>query len=511
MAAGLSSQAAARRAERSAILEELLEYAGDPYGFVLDWFPWGQPGTDLEHETGPDEWQTDLLIRLRDKLITAETAIRFATASGHGVGKSALVAWLILWAFSTREHTRGVVTANTDTQLRTKTWAELAKWFNLFRARSLFRLTATGLFSADAKTTKTWRIDQVPWSLGNMDAFSGLHNKGKRILVIFDEASTIADGIWERTDGALTDKDTEIIWAVFGNPSLNTGRFRECFGKYRHRWECTQVDGRKAKSTNKALIAEYLADHDEDSDFIRVRVRGVFPRASSMQFISGELVENAAKREAISYIHDAMVLGVDVARFGDDASVIKPRKGRDARTWKAIKLRNVDTMQLAARVQQVANELGADAVFVDEGGIGAGVVDRLRQLKVRNVIGVQFGAKPDRAVVATGAGEATKYKDKRAEMWGMMRDWLPGGAIEGDAELHTDLTGVEFGYNENDAIVLEKKEHMKKRGLASPDNGDALALTFAYPVEASATAGGPHAARRGPVVAAGTNDYDPYD
>ena len=194
------------------------------------------------------------------------SAILLATSSGHGIGKSSLVSWLILWALSTFPDTRGVVTANTATQLRSKTWAELTKWHNLFVLKHWFSVTATAIFSSDPAHEKTWRVDAIPWSKNNTEAFAGLHNQGKRILVVFDEASAIDDPVWEVTEGALTDTGTEIIWAVFGNPTRNTGRFADCFRKYKHRWKRFQVDSRSARMTNKAQIAQWIEDYGEDSD-----------------------------------------------------------------------------------------------------------------------------------------------------------------------------------------------------------------------------------------------------
>ena len=158
---------------------DLARLSPDPYKFVLWAFPWGEPGTELENHPGPEPWQIDLLRDIRDRLKTPNQAIQQATASGHGIGKSAFVAWIILWSISTFEDTRGVVTANTETQLKTKTWVELAKWHRLFIAKSLFVLTATRIYSADPQHADTWRIDQVPWSERNTEAFAGLHNKGK--------------------------------------------------------------------------------------------------------------------------------------------------------------------------------------------------------------------------------------------------------------------------------------------------------------------------------------------
>lgn len=469
----------------SELIDLIAGCSNDPLRFVKVAFPWGEPNTVLADQEGPDGWQTGLLTEIRDGLKTLDEAIQEAVASGHGVGKSALVAWLILWAISTFEDTKGVVTANTETQLRTKTWPELAKWHRLFIAKHWFNFTATSIYSVDPDHEKTWRVDAIAWSERNTEAFAGLHNQGKRIIVVFDEASAIPDIIWETTEGALTDKDTQIIWCVFGNPTRNTGRFRECFGRYRHRWLNHQIDSRTAKMTNKAQIDDWVKDYGEDSDFVRVRVRGVFPRAGSMQFISSELVETAVDREAQSYLSDCCVIGVDVARFGDDMSVIVVRTGRDARTIPWVKLRGADTMAVAARVVDMARQYKPDAIFVDGGGVGGGVVDRLNMLR-QPVMEVQFGGSSDRAN-QTGEGEIV-YANKRAEMWGSMREWLKGGAIPNDPELVADLTGVEFGYTllkGRDAVILEKKADMKKRGLASPDMADALAITFAYPVQPS--------------------------
>jgi len=481
------------------LLEDPL-LARDPLAFVEAVFPWK---TELLPNKGPELWQASILNKIRLGLLSPNEAIREAIASGHGVGKSALVSWIIIWSISTKRDTRGVVTANTETQLKTKTWAELGKWFRLFIGKPFFKLTATAIFSSFAEHERTWRIDMVPWSERNTEAFAGLHNQGKRIIVIFDEASAIPDVIWETTEGALTDENTEIIWLVCGNPTRNTGRFKDCFNRFRNRWGITQVDSRQVSFTNKDQIREWCNDYGEDSDFVRIRVRGVFPRLGTMQFISSELVEDATRREILVHIHDPLVIGVDVARFGDDASVIYIRKGRDGRSISPIVLRGVDTMTLAGRVAEVYREYHADSVFVDGTGVGGGVVDRLRQLRVP-LFDVQFGAKADRAFFPQEEASYL-YANKRAEMWGAMREWLRGGCIPDNAQLKSDLIGPEYGFNVRNEIQLERKEDMKKRGLASPDLGDALALTFAYPVIPNEMAG-----REGPRQPALVSEYDPF-
>lgn len=494
-------------------LDEMLamcaRYSKDPLGFVRWAFEWNEG--ELAGHVGPDTWQAETLQVIGERLASGEIsvsqAVQIAVASGHGIGKSALVAWIILWAISTFEDTRGVVTANTESQLRTKTWAELAKWHRRCITNMLFECTATAIYSRDPAHEKTWRIDAAPWSERNTEAFAGLHNQDRRVLLIFDEASSIPDVIFETAEGALTDENTEIVWCVFGNPTRNTGRFRECFGRFKHRWITRQIDSRTARMTNKAQLEQWCKDYGEDSDFVRIRVRGVFPRAGSTQFIGSDLVDGAMTREARADVYDPLVLGVDVGRFGDDESVIYIRKGRDGRTHPPLKFRGLDTMQLAAKVSEQFNFYRADAVFVDGGGVGGGVVDRLRQLRVP-VFDIQFGGSADRSM--PGA-EQTRYVNKRAEMWGWMREWLKGGAIPAeDQDMRSQLEGCEYGYvllQGNECVALEKKADMKKRGLSSPDIADALALTFAYPVQKNMSAGR---------AAAGTtprvqHDYDPYE
>lgn len=492
--------------------EGLMNWLGsvskDPLAFVMGAFPWGEQDTRLaEFPNGPEPWQREILLLLKAGLVDINKAIQLATASGHGVGKTALVAWIILWAISTKPDTRGVITANTETQLKTKTWAELGKWYQMFLAKDYFSHTATAIFAKDSAHERTWRIDMVPWSERNTEAFAGLHNKGRRILVVFDEASAIPDIIWETTEGALTDAETEIIWCVFGNPTRNTGRFRECFPGQRHskEWRTKQVDSREVSITNKKQINSWIEAYGEDSDFVRIRVRGVFPRTGEMEFISSEDVEKAATTEDVSTSpSDALVIGVDVARYGANETVIFFRKGRDARSIPPIRLRGASVVQVATKVSEVINTHRIDGVFVDGGGVGGGVVDNLRALHI-HCFDVQFGAKPESLGFVWGA-EGEKYANKRAEMWGSMRSWIKSGAIPYDADLKAQLVGPTYTYNLKNEILLEKKEDMMKRGLDSPDLADALALTFALPVQAHQHAGGQM--NQKPLV---ESEYNPFD
>ncbi|HLP68083.1 MAG TPA: terminase [Rhizobium sp.] len=461
------------------LIEELGAFSKDPYAFALWAFPWGEPGTELEKFSGPNEFQTRILCMVRDGLLSVEAAILIAVTSGHGVGKSALVAILVWWAFSTREKTRGVVTANTENQLKTKTWVEIAKWHRLFIASHLFKCTATAVFSTDEMLEREWRIDIVPWSERNTEAFAGLHNQGNRIIVIFDEASAIPDVIWEVTEGALTDLNTEIIWLVCGNPTKNTGRFRECFpgGKFNHRWQTFKVDSRTVPLTNKEQLQRWIDDYGIDSDFVKVRILGEFPSVDSSSFISRDLIASAVGR-VIEPQAGPIILGVDVARYGTNLSVAWPRRGRDAasilpRAWSGLSL-----VALGTRVASFAHEIGASALFVDGVGVGGGLVDILTDLGLP-VYEILANARPDGTT-------SIKAANKRAEMWIEFREALPGlslpKTIPGyERDIVEEVSAPEYTINGSGAIQLEAKEMMRRRGVESPDAADALCLTYAMP------------------------------
>lgn len=813
------------------------KYSLDPLGFVLWAFPWGVKGGPLEKFDGPDSWQAEDLDRLGEALrngeMTVADVIRLAVAAGNGVGKSAFVAWIILWAMATFEDCRGVVTANTENQLRTKTWAELSKWHQMSIIREWFVVTATAIYSKNPAHERTWRIDQIPWSETKPEAFAGLHNQGKRVILIFDEAchdeqtevltgegwkffqdlrgdelflsmdpetreaeyvsattihksyregemlsydnrgldfkvtpnhrmfncttdghnkgkknvfkfdeissfpgnsqryiprnfkwnrpdieyfvipefdskrksfeqirvnfdlwmeflgwycsegsllwqrqadgsiayngiaitqsdvktmngifsiceklgfnpklykstttpqihihkrsiaeflalygknclektipscvkhgssrqinlflknflegdgykkgnrniyytsskkisdvlqelifkvgcqstvcvrklegktswikdhygtssndgyvvsqsfensdgclrtkhlrkedykgfvhcvtlekhgllftrrngvcmwsgnSAIPDIIWETAEGAMTDENTQIIWVALGNPTRNSGRFHGCFHGYRHRWVGRHVDSRTCRFTNKSQIEKWVADYGEDSDFVRIHVRGVFPHASSKQFIPGDIVEMARGKHLREeqYNFAPVIIGVDPAWEGGDETVIALRQGLMGKILKRFP-KNSDDVDMAGIVARLEDEYKADAVFIDL-GYGTGIYSAGKHMGRKWML-VPFGSK------SSNDG----FLNKRAEMWNSMKEWLQsGGAIPNDPILCSDLTNVEARVGELGPncgkVYLEPKESMRARGLASPGSADALCLTFAFPV-----------------------------
>jgi hypothetical protein len=461
-------------AEKPVTLEEsIVEFVYDPLGYVYFNFPWGEPNTILEHETGPDEWQTDILRDIGNG-VKLDAAIKIAARSGHGIGKTCLIAWIIKWFMDTRPNPQGVVTANTNPQLESKTWRELAKWHNLSKTKAWCKHTASKFYRLDSE--QTWFTKPIPWSKDRSEAFAGTHER--HVLVIYDEASAIDDIIWDVTEGAMTGEPgpeaTTRLWIVFGNPTKNTGRFSECFKKNRNRWTTYEIDSRNAKKSDKTLIDEWIEDWGEDSDFVRVRVKGQEPRAGDMQFIGSDLVEpNLGKSiRPEDYHYSTKIMGLDVAREGDDMSVLCMRQG--PAVYDLVKMRGLKTGPLCARVAQEINEWNPDAIFIDV-GFNPGAYDLLKDWGYK-VHEVKFGSSPI---------DTEHYRNKRAEMWGEMKKYLATGpALPDDNELRDDLLGPQYGGNSNDGgkLLLESKRDMKKRGLASPDCGDALALTFAFPV-----------------------------
>lgn len=462
-------------------------FVGDPLGYVRAVFPWGRgPLAGLD---GPRAWQAETFERLAAHLAdptTRHMPFRDAVASGHGIGKSAEIAMLAKWALDTRPGTRVVVAAGSETQAYGKFLPELVKWHRMSATRDLFRATGEGLVSVAPGLGRNWRADVVAWSAHNPESFAGLHNAGGRLLLVFDEAASIDDCVWEGAQGALTDTSTETIWLARGNPIRRTGGFRDCFTRNRGLWTTRRIDARTVEGINLETVDEIVRTHGADSDLVRTRVRGEFPHPPGRRFIDAERVAAARTRYVESRGNPPLIFGLDCARFGADESVLAVRRGPDARGISWLRWQGVDTMQLAGEVALHARRWRPDAIFVDSGAMGGAVVDRLRQLGVEGISEVQFGARGH--VAEWAPGTLVRTADRRTELWTRMRAWLATGAIPDEAQLADDLASLDYAHTADGAIRLEAKADAKARGIPSPDAADALACTFAGPVPA---AGGP--------------------
>ena len=477
--------------EQQQIADDLGSYAYDPVGFVYHAYDWGQG--DLAGEAGPRKWQLEVLEEIGEHLsnpVTRHTPCQVAISSGHDVGKSALVAWLTNWALSTFEGARGTITANTKTQLDTKTQPEISKWFRLGLNAEWWDVNVTSVKTQESALHDEWRIDLVPWSEDNPAAAAGLHNKNKRLLIIFDESSEIPLVIFETAEGVTLDENTEIIWLVAGNPTLNFGPFYDAvFGVNRHRWKVHVIDSREVEGTNKQKLKEWEEDNGEDSDFFRVRARGLPPRSNSGQFIDQETIEAAEKRSPVFLPDDPLVAGVDFAWGGSDDNVVRFRKGYNGVCIRPIKVKGAQTKDPAVMTGKLADVLAKTytidgrpekvaMLFLDSAGIAAPIEQRLRQLGYQNICIVNYGAdspKPECAYM-------------RDYIWNEMKKWLAHAAIGKDPALSADLAKPLLVSDKQQRIKLESKEEMiarlRKLGITSgsPDDGDALACTFAMPV-----------------------------
>ncbi len=458
----------------------------DPCKWVMFTFPWGQKGTPLEHIKGPRKWQADELQRMADFVKENKARVaagldpqtyKSATVSGRGPGKSTLVAWLALWQLSCQLGSTVIITANTDSQLTNKTFGEIGKWHTLsingyWFERAQKAITPAPWFAKALKEdlkidAQYYYIKGELWNEDAPDSFVGAHNPAGMML-IFDEASGIPQNIWTVSEGFFTERAIYRFWLAFSNPRSNTGAFFECFHRHRDYWHTRQIDSRNVEDLDQTVFSEIIAKYGADSDEARIEVRGEFPKQGDRQFISRSVVAEACVRELERYDdYCALVMGVDPARYGDDSTVIRFRRGRDARSIPPVKLKGADNMLVANTCAKLIQDFNPDAVFVDAGS-GAGIIDRLREMGYQ-VYEVWFGSK----------SEDEQYTDHRTELWAQLREWLSGAMIDADPALIDDLCGPEYEFmGSADKIKLEAKEKMKKRGLSSPDNADALAVTF---------------------------------
>lgn len=477
--------------EQSGILEWMLseECYLSPLQFAMTAYAWGEG--DLKQFNGPRKWQREVMqhiemylregLSLKRALGILPDFYRHAVASGRGPGKSALVGMLAHWFLSTRIGSSTWVAANGKPQLETKTFPEIAKWVARGLNKDFFEVNATTIRPSKwftefiespeglNKSTRYYYIAGQLWSKENPDAFAGAHNWDGE-FAIFDEASGIPDEIWPVQEGVFTEDIIDRFWLAFSNPRMSQGAFFECFHKNRERWRTTQIDSRSVEGINQSAFDNIIAQHGEDSDEARVEVYGQFPKSGEDQFISPFMVDEAVEREAYNDDSAPVVLGVDPARSGLDSTVIAVRKGRDLVAVRRYK--GEDTMTVVGRVIDAMEEYDPTLVVIDEGGLGAGVVDRLLEQRYKKVRGVNFGWKAD----------SQQYLNKRAEMWQKMKDWLKSAHLLKDEQLKQDLCAPNKKMNSMGSLQLEGKKEMKARGMASPDAADALACTFAFDI-----------------------------
>ena len=409
----------------------------------------------------PEQWQCDALYAVRDN-------DRVAIRSGHGIGKTAFLSWLILWWLLTRTPSRVACTANTASQLSDILWAEVAKWHR--------RLPEGFRNLLDVKSDKIEFIGGDSFAVARTarretpEALQGFHSPN--MLFLIDEASGVDDLIFEVGEGAMSTKGAKTV--MTGNPTRTSGYFYEAFNKMAERWSTMKVASSDSTQVSDGFIEDMKLKYGEESNIYRVRVLGEWPEADDDVVIPMHLAEAAVRREQEAAETTPVVWGLDVARFGSDKTALCKRKGNvvtePIKTW-----RNKDLMEVCGIILNVYETTSWSdrpvEILVDSIGLGAGVVDRLIELDL-----------PCRGInVAESSSMNDKYSRLRDELWFAAKEWLEDRdcSLPDDDELVSDLCKPRFKFTSNGKLKVESKDEMKRRGLNSPDVADALCLTFA--------------------------------
>ncbi len=519
----------AHPAQETEILTQILALKDDPVGFAYYAYPWGRPGTPFENYNGPRDWQVEELTRIGEHVRQSKFAIenglpapiwRSAYSSGRGPGKSALFGMLAHWHASTRIGSTTIVAANTETQLRTRTFPEFGVWFGSAINAHWFTLETMRIVPAPwllelvrrlpqdgglGIDPKYWYAAGQTWSEENPNAFAGVHNP-YGLTLLFDEAAGIHSSVWDVAEGFFTEVNPYRFWLAASQMRNRQGRFFELFHdpKMGEGWRTRTLSTRGMPGVDQTAVEAQIRRYGEDSDFVRVEILGLPPRTSEDQFVPWDAVNAAQRNRLLPDYGEPLILGVDPAPRGRTAW--RFRQGRNARdcvgaqtfgSWTGL-----DNVQIAERVLELDAKYRPDAICIDF-GMGTGVIDVLKRKRTHGrVHEVKFGAAPM-------AGKDSEWATHAIELWAAVRDWLPGGMIEADdggkGTLSHQLTdrGWRYSGREDGKKILETKEDMQKRGVKSPDDADALACTF----EVNPPRRDFRPAQSGPRIVPGTSDW----
>lgn len=458
-------------------MEELIDalevYYDDPFAFLEDML-----------DMNCDDWQGEVA---SDVAKHAKVAVK----SGQGVGKTALEAGLIIWFLVCRPYSKVIATAPTMQQLYDVLWAEIAKWLDSSKVKNLLTWTKTKVYMVE-DSERWFATAKTATKPENMQGFHEDH-----MLIVVDEASGVADPIMEAILGTLTGFDNKLL--LMGNPNRIEGVFFDAFNKDRDKFRTHTVSSRNSKRTSRDNIIMLESKYGKDSDVVRVRIDGQFPKGALDSFISLETVELACSKEnrikqqdidAAQILH----IGVDVARFGDDKTVITPRIS--AKVFEFRKYTKKSTMETAGNVIKCCRDYMSQfphikrcLIKVDDSGVGGGVTDRLNEV-------IREEKLPYTVIPVNNGDSATDgyYFNLGAQIWGNIKELLENNIsnnLQGkqdvqielphDEEMIKQLSVRKYHMTSKGKIQLESKEDMKKRGLGSPDTADSLSLALYEP------------------------------
>lgn len=411
----------------------------------------------------PDGFQADLL-----RAVAAGDR-RISVRSGHGVGKSTVASWAMLWYLLTRLPVKVVVTAPTTAQLFDALFAELKRWVaalppvlnQLLDVKS----DKIELRAAPAECFISARTSRAE----TPEALQGVHSEN--VMLVADEASGIPEPVFEAASGSMSGHSA--VTLLLGNPVRSSGFFYDTHHKLADQWRTFHVSSLTSPRVSADFVADMASRYGEESNAYRIRVLGEFPRSDDDTLIPMELLELAKSRDVERIVKAPRVWGLDVARFGGDSSVLCERQANwvtEVRTW-----RQLDLMQLCGAVKHewdIRHEQDRpEEILVDVIGLGAGVADRLRELGL-----------PARGInVSESPALAGQFTNLRAELWSKAKSWLAARdcRLPDNERLISELATVRYRFTSSGKLQIESKDEMRKRGRGSPDVADAFVLTFA--------------------------------
>lgn len=443
------------------VLNKLKEWRNSPLQFVKECI-----------QAVPTTQQIELLLNVQKEK-------RISIRSGHGTGKDAAMSWVIVWFMTTRPYAKVVCTAPTNRQLHDILVSEISKWLRQSTVADEFVIHKDIIYHREAP--KEWWIRFISPSVRatkeeQAETLAGLH--GDHLLIVVDEASGVPDPTFVPLEGALTQPDNKVV--LIGNMTRNTGYFYDSHfhPSIADDWFRLHWDSRKSTNVDKSMPEYFAKKYGIDSNVYRIRVEGNPPLQDDTTLIPLWAAQQCIGNDFEIADDEPLYLGVDVARYGDDSSIIMPRRGLKIYPWETYN--KLNTIDLGGFINQTYQEVEASGCAIDVIGVGAGVADWLQKHHLKNLYPVN---------VASSSSDIEKYDRLRDELWCKVRDKcllglfsFPNTKVNGEQEtlgdkLASELATVRYKFNKHGGYVVESKKEMKARGIASPNIADALCLT----------------------------------
>lgn len=412
----------------------------------------------------PDPEQAEVMQSVADNRLTSVRA-------GHGVGKSALTSWLVLWFLMTRPYPLIPCTAPKESQLFDILWRECSHWLEQSKIKQWIKWSAEKIY-LDGHKSDWYAMPRTSSQPENMAGFHADH-----MLFVVDEASGVADANFEVIMGALSGQDNKLL--MIGNPTRTSGFFFDSHNKDRALFSTFHMDAEASPRVSKATISFFKKKYGEGSNAYAVRVRGEFPAGEDDAFITLADTMAAVDRDNIES-SDVVEIGCDVARFGDDETVIASREGMAVAPLKTY--HGASTMETVGNLVRECRRLMAIhpgvtiAVKIDDTGVGGGVTDRMKEIIESDnlpvdVLPINFGSRGN-----------DEYDGIVSEMYGNFKDHcLKVCRLPNDEDLIAQLSTRKYTITSAGKIKIEEKSAMKRRGLHSPDRAEAVIMAFAQP------------------------------